>query len=702
MEGPDMRGKVTLKQITGTVIAAFLAMALLSLFFFGKSRNFFDVRQISAQELMIQALLFAFLFGLFFAFRKKLSYVLEPIWMATLWLVYLFFFSVLAPVESLAFGALLVSIPAVYISFHEGFTLKKESFSKNRIKLNKIFIYLNYTISLLLLVILIFKAVAVYEPYLGRNGSLISDAHVLKADWDTYFYLGLGIMAGLILGHIFQTDPLKDKTYDKKKELTIIAIVFIALLFEGFLLSRILVSRIQTLSTSTYDFGIFTQMFHNMRRFEGMVTTLERGFLLNHNFVHVSPIYYLMLPFFALFPYPETLQVLQVIVVASGVIPLYLIGKHLRLPPIILAVVELVYIFNPAIVSSSFFDLHENCFLAPLILFVLYYAIKQKTIGLIVSGILLLLVKEDAGIYLVFIGLYLIFGMDRKNATKSEIRLNIIHGLGAIVVAIVYFTFAIAYLGILGTGAMLWRYGNLNGYTDLGLFGTILSLFQNPSYFLATLFQPSKVYSMLVLFAGCAFFPFFVRNMADYLLLGPLVVVNFASNYYWQHQFGYQYFYGGGVLVIFVAMLAIKENLSLGFLMSFTKIKRAIYQFVFVALAISMTITIGLFLGRYHYVTDYRNNFFEYDNMRETLEAIPRDKKVVATSKLTTFLGDRMYLYDYDYYDFDNAIELMDYVIIDIRLYEHNLPGMEAALTALGYQPSSLSNSDLLVYEPAT
>jgi uncharacterized membrane protein len=443
-------------------------------------------------------------------------------------------------------------------------------------------------------------------------------------------------------------------------------------------------------------------MFHNMRRFEGMVTTLERGYLLNHNSVHISPIYYLLLPFFAIIPRPETLQVLQALVVISGVVPLYLIGKHFRLPPVILTIVVLVYIFSPALVSSSFFDLHENCFLAPLILFVLYYAIRQKTVGFIISGVLLLLVKEDAGIYLVFIGLYLIFGSEKKNVSLKEQRLNIIHGLGAIVVAVLYFTLAIGYLGILGTGAMLWRYSNLNGYPDLGLLGTLGSLFQNPSYFLATLFQPSKVYSMLVLFAGCAFFPFFVRNMADYFLLGPLVVVNFASNYYWQHQFGYQYFYGGGVLVVFMAMLAIKENFSLGYLMSFTKIKRAIFQFAFVALAISMTITIGSFLGRYHYVTNYQENYLIYDDIKETLEAIPRDKSVVATSKLTTYLADREVLYDYDYYDFDHAPELMDYIIIDIRLYEHNLPGMEAALTALGYQPSSLSTTYLLIYEPAT
>lgn len=41
------------------------------------------------------------------------------------------------------------------------------------------------------------------------------------------------------------------------------------------------------------------------------MTTCERDRVLSHFAVHVSPIYYLFLPFYALFPSPVTLEVLQ-------------------------------------------------------------------------------------------------------------------------------------------------------------------------------------------------------------------------------------------------------------------------------------------------------------------------------------------------------------------------------------------------------
>ncbi len=43
--------------------------------------------------------------------------------------------------------------------------------------------------------------------------------------------------------------------------------------------------------------------------------------------VHISPIYYLILPFYMLFPYVETLEVMQVLV-SSQRIPLCLILKN--------------------------------------------------------------------------------------------------------------------------------------------------------------------------------------------------------------------------------------------------------------------------------------------------------------------------------------------------------------------------------------
>ena len=88
------------------------------------------------------------------------------------------------------------------------------------------------------------------------------------------------------------------------------------------------VGRVYSFSTPTFDFGIFCQMFYNMKESGLPMTTVERDGLLSHFAVHVSPIYYLLLPFYALVPTPATLQVLQAAVITSAVIPLWKIGKY--------------------------------------------------------------------------------------------------------------------------------------------------------------------------------------------------------------------------------------------------------------------------------------------------------------------------------------------------------------------------------------
>ena len=127
-------------------------------------------------------------------------------------------------------------------------------------------------------------------------------------------------------------------------------------------------SRVYSFGASTYDFGIFAQMFHSMKQTGLPMTTLERDGMLSHFAVHVSPIYYLMLPLYCVFPDPATLQVLQALVLASAVFPLWLIGKHHGLTELQRMLVCIILLLFPAFSGGTSYDLHENCFLTPLIL----------------------------------------------------------------------------------------------------------------------------------------------------------------------------------------------------------------------------------------------------------------------------------------------------------------------------------------------
>ena len=137
------------------------------------------------------------------------------------------------------------------------------------------------------------------------------------------------------------------------------------------------VGRVYSFCSPTYDFGIFSQMFYHMKESGVPFTTVERDGLLSHFAVHVSPIYYLMLPFYWLIPTPATLQVLQAAVITSAVIPLWKIGKNHGLTGAQRMLICAILLLYPAFSGGTSYDIHENCFLTPMILW-LFYGIDRK------------------------------------------------------------------------------------------------------------------------------------------------------------------------------------------------------------------------------------------------------------------------------------------------------------------------------------
>ena len=198
-----------------------------------------------------------------------------------------------------------------------------------------------------------------------------------------------------------------------------------------------------------FDFGLFCNMFYNMKTKLLPLVTSERDMLLSHFAVHISPIYYLLLPFYALFPTPETLLVLQGAVIASGLIPLYLLAKKYKLPNAVILLLSTAYAFSPALCAGTFFGLHENCFLVPLLLWTFYFFETEKPLATVISALLVCMVKEDAAVYIAFFALYVIFG-------RKKVRDGILY----LCLAGAYFIGAVSILSAFGDGVMTNRYSN--------------------------------------------------------------------------------------------------------------------------------------------------------------------------------------------------------------------------------------------------
>lgn len=693
-----MNDIITLKisKISRAFIIGFLAMMIFTFLFSNTENNYYNLYFSDIDNLYWQLSIFLGVSIIILFLNKFFDKTLLSLLICMLLLVFLFLFSINSPAYSLLIGAFVLAIPTIYFSIKEIIRVKGHLLSYKFI-----IPLINIMIFLAIIVLLIIKANYIYPLFDGINNTGINNDLILYGNRSNFLLYGLITSFFLIIIYFFAD---KEESKIRKWVKIIINVLIISLVsYEVIHLSYIMVARVKSLYVPTFDFGLFTQMFYNMKNFNGMVTTLERSVLLSHLSVHISPIYYLILPFFMIFPYPETLQIAQVIIVALGVIPLMLIGKEFKFSSFLILILVSIYMFHPAIIGSSFYDLHENCFLAPLLLFVIYFMIKQKGLLLAIFIVLTLLVKEDSFFYLIFIGLFFITGYSFRISDSKQRRKNLILGIMIILVAGTYFIFANYYLNITGDGAMFWRYRNLNAYPDLGTLGIIITVFQNPSYLLSTMFTPDKIYHLLIVLLMLGMIPLFAKSIFDYLLFVPLIVFNFATSYGYQHQFGFQYYYGSVTILIFMLMLVIRDKMAdeseSGKILKLKYFK--FNNFLYLLPLLIITFAGYKYLDTRTYSINVYKDTIERNNiMKDLLKSIPDDKAVLATGYLTTYLADREILFDIQYYDLDESELIFDYIMIDQRVNPDRIIEYENNIVSNGYELSDLSNDYINVFIP--
>ena len=399
-----------------------------------------------------------------------------------------------------------------------------------------------------------------------------------------------------------------------------------------------------------YDFGIFAQMFHNMRESLSPVTTCERDGLLSHFAVHVSPIYYLLLPFYYVFPSPVTLQICQTAVLASAAAPAYLLCRHYKLSDAKTACVVAFTLLQPVVMCGTKYDLHENCFLFPLLLWVFWAFEREKYVLYALFSVLTLCVKEDAAVYIVFFAVFVI--LNRK---------KYLVGVLTAICAGVWFLATTLWLSKYGDGVMSYRYANY-----LAGEGTLLDVVKNvlvdPAYVFTQLFADDKggTGAKLLFFAELllplAFLPFATKKVSRLLLLLPAVLINFMTVYPYQYNIGFQYSFGSASFLTFLAIMNLadmKPN------------TQRLFACAAVICSVSLFVTMNVTEAR-RYMLQYVSAKGEVAVIREALSEIPTDASVCASTFLVPQLSRRSELYEV-YYHKPAEGERLDYIILDSR-----------------------------------
>jgi uncharacterized membrane protein len=171
---------------------------------------------------------------------------------------------------------------------------------------------------------------------------------------------------------------------------------------------------------ASFDQGIFNQVFWNNLHGRFFQSSLSSS--LSTNVVHageVPTVYYhrlgqhftpallLWLPIYALFPSPATLTVIQVTLITAAGLVLYVLARQYLEPPLAVMITTSYYAAN-AVIGPTLSNFHDICQI-PLFVFGLLLAMEKRWWRLFwVLAVLILAVREDSGVGLFGVGIYMI------------------------------------------------------------------------------------------------------------------------------------------------------------------------------------------------------------------------------------------------------------------------------------------------------
>lgn len=390
--------------------------------------------------------------------------------------------------------------------------------------------------------------------------------------------------------------------------------------------------------TSCFDFGLFAQMFYYMKETGLPLITCERDGLLSHLAVHFSPIFFLLLPIYMLVPSPCTLLILQAFIVASGAIPLMLICKNHKLTNWSAILFVVCYTLYPCFAGGCFTYIHENNFLAPLILWFILFAEQKKNIPTFVFAILVLIVKEDAAVYVAVISMYFIF-------TSKNYKCN----FSLFIISIIYFITITHFLSKYGDGVMTGRYSNYMYDESDSLVTMLISLIKNPIYVLQQSFTQEKIIFILQMMLPLSFLPVITGCPKRLILMIPFLLINLMSNYQYQYNIGFQYGFGSGSILIYLSVI------------NFADLKDG-KKLLLISACSSVIIFFGLYYNRTDYIESYDNTAEQRETIDYALSLIPENASVVSSTFLLPNLSQRD-----EIYELETTSQKADYYVLDLR-----------------------------------
>jgi uncharacterized membrane protein len=419
------------------------------------------------------------------------------------------------------------------------------------------------------------------------------------------------------------------------------------------------VLRHQSFHSNGFDLGLFNQVFWNTTQGRPFESTMSQAMPIPHSLLgdHFSPVFLLLMPFYVVFPHPETLVVVQTLALALGAWPLFLLAR-LKLPAGYAPLWVLAYFLFVPLAFINLFDFHEVAFSVAPLGFAMYFLERGRRGWFLVSLLFAFLVKEEMALIGVGFGAYILLGR-RDWKLGLSVLVGSLLAFGALIqVVIPLFASGRSYPYI---GE---RYAEVGGSAG----GILTTLVTNPLRVARALLLPKKVYFLLAIFGPVLGFSA-VAGWAAVLLLPPLGYL-LLSNYEPQYSFTSQYSAPLIPLVVGTAVIALARLPAL--------IRRPVMAAVMVSSFLFSWAFGDLPFSRKFDPSQFTTQS-RYSAFLPQLSRIPADARVSAENGFPSHLSERRFIYDYGF----EGIQDAEWVVLDYEGTNYDLAVFQAQVASV-------------------
>lgn len=233
--------------------------------------------------------------------------------------------------------------------------------------------------------------------------------------------------------------------------------------------------------------------------------------------IHFEPILFPISLLYFFWPGPNTLLILQTLVVASGAFPAFWLARLRLRSDLAGVVIAALYLLYPAQQQATIFDFHAVTFTASLLLFTLYFLYTRRTVWLFVFAILSMACKEEIPLVIVFFGLWSILFQQRWRS-----------GIILALLGVIWFTAAYVIMRAnspAGHPLLISRYAGIGSNPGQMLFFIIRHPFSVLRTYVIEYYHRIYLY---ILLAPAAFLPLFAPWIL--ILALPSLAINMLSS----------------------------------------------------------------------------------------------------------------------------------------------------------------------------